>query len=128
VILGIEYLHETFRRAVDAETEGRIPRLPDREGHLRFKCQPETSNRMLKRKRDSEEDVYGEDLPDVVPLDPKTRFADVPRYACQRPCPLVCVNQDIVSWPSISDNRSTRSSLSTTRENTRRTRRRIPMS
>jgi hypothetical protein len=94
VILGIEYLHETFRRAVDAEAEGRIPSLPDREGYLRFRPQRDEAGTRKRRRADSEGDGT---LPDLAPLDPETKFADIPRYACQRPCPLVCVNQDIVS-------------------------------
>ena len=89
-MLGIEWLHETFRRAVDAESEGRVPKLPEREGYLRLR-QSEASSGPAKRRRTSETED------DLQPLDPEVRFSDIPRYACQRVCPLVCVNQDIVS-------------------------------
>ncbi|KAL1411483.1 hypothetical protein Q8F55_002444 [Vanrija albida] len=34
--------------------------------------------------------------PDVAPYTPAMPFKDIPRLACERPCPLTCPNQDIV--------------------------------
>lgn len=95
---------------MDAATEERTPALPDRAAYLRFKpARKRSADREVdvptaKRRRVDRSSAGSDDdggglevgLRDMSPLSPDTKFEDIPRYAVLRPCPLVCVNQDIV--------------------------------
>jgi hypothetical protein len=41
--------------------------------------------------------VINDELPDMELLDPEVKFEDIPRLCVHRACPMISVNQDIVS-------------------------------
>lgn len=83
--------------AVDAAVKDRIPPMPTREDFLLLKpslkrSREDSDDRQSKRQKSS---AHPDET--VQPLDPDIRLEDIPRLCIHRPCPLVCVNQDIAS-------------------------------
>jgi len=146
-ILSTEWIYDTYTRALEASTHlegGVIPTLPDVKGYMVLPFRPGTEDGayLLPDSSSSESDPEEEGrprkkrkmnrnkggLPDLEMWDEDINLDEVPRYCIERPSPLVCANQDLVSTSHTLDlpritswtgsraglmDRSTRSSRST---------------
>ncbi|KAK1924368.1 hypothetical protein DB88DRAFT_490154 [Papiliotrema laurentii] len=109
VVLDVEYVQETFRRCVEAASRGVLPKLPPRNDFIRLRPFRErvlgdsvVTGASRKRRRSSsavhpKHQEETSDAEDIALLDPDIKLQDIPRYCVERPCPLVCVNQDIIN-------------------------------
>jgi DNA polymerase mu len=151
--VGVEYIWDTFQRCLESASqsdEGVPPKLPPRDQYY-VQAQPpdfrkrrnsasdeESPNPKKRRINGDGEGMVGRKmidyLPDIEMYDEDIKLKDIPRLCVERPSPLVCVNQDIVSsfGPRILDFshgmlRSRLSSRSTRIESSRRESRKTRM-
>ncbi|RXK37721.1 hypothetical protein M231_04970 [Tremella mesenterica] len=115
VVVSEEWIYESYERCLSAATEdenGGIPRLPERDKYLLLRPQVELeviSCPMRKRKRrgseekgeqedegEAREDDSSEEEGDIEMYSEDVKLEDIPRLCILRPCPLTCVNQDII--------------------------------
>jgi len=108
-VLSAEFVYDTYTRALEASTKGTIPHLPDIKDYLVLPVKDgpqllsDTSDEEdidTPRKRRRIEQGLEKSLPDLEMWDEDIELEDVPRLCIERPSPLVCVNQDLVSLPS----------------------------
>jgi DNA polymerase mu len=115
-ILSTEWIYDTYTRALEASTHldgGVIPTLPDVKGYMVLPFRPGTEDGayLLPDSSSSESEPEEEGrprkkrklnrtkggLPDLKMWDEDIDLDEVPRYCIERPSPLVCANQDLVS-------------------------------
>ena len=101
-VLTVDYVYDTFQICLDAANEGAKypPALPDRKRYaLPLGASiPGAVEPPSKRRRVDDGKQPG-DMPDMELLPEDVDLTTLPRWCVQRPCPLICVNQDVVSFP-----------------------------